>query len=34
VAREDYLPLLDRSAAPVPLPREALPALRLLPAQP
>ena len=34
VAREDYLALLDRSAKPVPLPREALPALRLLPAQP
>ena len=34
VAREQYLALLDRSAAPVSLPREALPALRLLPAQP
>jgi leucyl/phenylalanyl-tRNA--protein transferase len=33
VAREDYLALLDRSAAPVRLAREALPALRLLPAQ-
>jgi leucyl/phenylalanyl-tRNA---protein transferase len=34
VAREHYLALLDRSAAPVPLPRVALPAQRLLPAQP
>jgi leucyl/phenylalanyl-tRNA--protein transferase len=34
VAREQYLALLNRSAAPVSLPREALPALRLLPAQP
>jgi leucyl/phenylalanyl-tRNA--protein transferase len=34
VERERYLSLLDHSAAPVPLPREALPALRLLPAQP
>ena len=34
VAREHYLALLDRSAAQVPLPREALPARRLLPAQP
>ena len=33
VAREAYLALLDRSAAPVPLPRAALPARRLLPAQ-
>ena len=32
--REDYLALLDRSAAPVSLPREALPARRLLPARP
>jgi leucyl/phenylalanyl-tRNA--protein transferase len=32
VAREDYLALLDRSAAPLRLPRAALPALRLLPA--
>jgi leucyl/phenylalanyl-tRNA--protein transferase len=31
VAREDYLALLDRSAAPMRLPPEALPALRLLP---
>jgi hypothetical protein len=31
VAREDYLALLDRSAAPVRLPAAALPALRLLP---
>ena len=31
VAREDYLALLDRSAAPVRLPAEALPARRLLP---
>ena len=34
VAREDYLALLDRSAAPVRLPVEALLAQRLLPAQP
>jgi leucyl/phenylalanyl-tRNA--protein transferase len=34
VAREHYLAVLDRSAAPVPLPREPLPAQRLLPAQP
>lgn len=34
VARQDYLALLDRSAAPVRLPRDALPAQRLLPAQP
>ena len=34
VAREDYLALLDRSAAPMRLPLEALPALRLLPARP
>jgi leucyl/phenylalanyl-tRNA--protein transferase len=34
VARKQYLALLDRSAAPVRLPAEALPALRLLPAQP
>ena len=33
VAREDYLALLDRSAAPLRLPLEALPALRLLPAR-
>jgi leucyl/phenylalanyl-tRNA--protein transferase len=32
VAREDYLALLDRSAAPLRLPGTALPALRLLPA--
>jgi leucyl/phenylalanyl-tRNA---protein transferase len=31
VARGHYLALLDRSAGPVPLPREALPASRLLP---
>jgi leucyl/phenylalanyl-tRNA--protein transferase len=31
VAREHYLALLDRSAGPLPLPREALPARRLLP---
>ena len=30
VAREHYLALLDRSAGPLPLPREALPARRLL----
>jgi leucyl/phenylalanyl-tRNA---protein transferase len=34
VAREDYLALLHRSAAPLRLPVKALPALRLLPAQP
>jgi leucyl/phenylalanyl-tRNA--protein transferase len=34
VARADYLALLDRSAAPVRLSPEALPALRLMPAQP
>jgi len=34
VARKDYLALLGRSAAPVRLPVEALPALRLLPARP
>jgi leucyl/phenylalanyl-tRNA--protein transferase len=34
VARQNYLALLDRSAEPVCLPRAALPALRLLPAQP
>jgi leucyl/phenylalanyl-tRNA--protein transferase len=33
VARADYLAVLDQSAAPVPLPREALPAKRLLPAE-
>jgi leucyl/phenylalanyl-tRNA--protein transferase len=33
VAREGYLDLLDRSAAPMRLPHEALPALRLLPDQ-
>ena len=32
VAREDYLALLERRAAPLRLPPEALPALRLLPA--
>jgi leucyl/phenylalanyl-tRNA--protein transferase len=31
VAREDYLALLERSAAPMRLPAEALPARRLLP---
>jgi leucyl/phenylalanyl-tRNA--protein transferase len=34
VAREDYLALLGRSAAPMQLPGAALPALRLLPARP
>jgi leucyl/phenylalanyl-tRNA--protein transferase len=34
VARQDYLQLLDRSAAPVRLATDALPALRLLPAPP
>ena len=34
VARKDYLELLRRSAAPMRLPLETLPALRLLPAQP
>ena len=33
-AREDYLALLDRSAAPMRLPAQALPALRLLAAEP
>ena len=34
VTREDYLALLKRSTAPMRLPLEALPALRLLPAAP
>jgi leucyl/phenylalanyl-tRNA--protein transferase len=34
VAREHYLALLEHSAEQVPLPREALPARRLLPERP